>query len=109
MQPLTPRKSRLVNRSVIAAARRTSIRLEPEFWHALDQISEREKVDRNELIRRVENAAPEGVRTSAVRVFVLEYFRDRERAAEHRAALPAIGLPVTTNGANPHDSERRLD
>jgi len=28
-------------------------RLEPEFWNALDQISKREKMSRDELIRRI--------------------------------------------------------
>ena len=109
MQPLTTRKSRLVNRNVVAGSGRTSMRLEPELWDALDQISEREKMDRSELIRRVEGAAPAAVRTSAVRVFILEYFRDRERAATLPAKRLSIRSPVVTNGANPHDSVRWLD
>jgi len=69
------KRSRLVNRNVIGTRCRTSIRLEPEFWRALDQICERECVDRKELVRRIEDAATESPRTSAVRVFILEYFR----------------------------------
>jgi len=55
---------------------------EPEFWEALDEISYVEKVDRNELIRRLESAAPETRRTSAVRVFVLQHIRNRCLALE---------------------------
>ena len=79
-------KSRLVNRNVRTAQLRTSIRLEPEFWEALDEISYIEKVDRNELVRRIESAAPETQRTSAVRVFVLQHFRDRCFASDRRTA-----------------------
>jgi predicted DNA-binding ribbon-helix-helix protein len=68
------RKSRLINRNVRGPQCRTSIRLEPEFWAALDDICKREQLGRNELVRRVESAAPEARRTSAVRVFILQYF-----------------------------------
>jgi predicted DNA-binding ribbon-helix-helix protein len=73
--------SRLVNRNVIAGRGRTSMRLEPEFWSALAEICQRERVRIGTLIRRIETEAGdeaqvgEGGRTSAVRVFVLQYFR----------------------------------
>jgi predicted DNA-binding ribbon-helix-helix protein len=68
-------ESRLVNRNVIAARGRTSMRLEPELWDALTEISRREGVRVGELVRRVEARGHAGGRTSAVRVFILEYFR----------------------------------
>lgn len=72
-------QSRLVNRNVRTTRLRTSIRLEPEFWGALDEICYIEKVDRNELVRRIESAAPDTPRTSAVRVFILQHLRNRDR------------------------------
>jgi predicted DNA-binding ribbon-helix-helix protein len=93
VKPAPPRKSRLVNQNVMTAARRTSMRLEPEFWQALNQIAEREGVSRNELIRSVEGAAPTVIRTSAVRVFILEYFIGRDRVLADRPAQLAGHLP----------------
>lgn len=58
------------------------MRLEPEFWSALAEICQREHVRIGTLIRRIEAGAGEdaqvgdGGRTSAVRVFVLQYFRE---------------------------------
>jgi predicted DNA-binding ribbon-helix-helix protein len=109
VQPPTSRKSRLVNRNVVTAARRTSMRLEPEFWQALNQIAERERLSCHELIRRVDNAAPTAVRTSAVRVFILEYFRGRDCVSADRPAPLAIKVQVAAGSANPHHNERWVD
>ncbi len=67
--------SRLVNRNVVAGRGRTSMRLEPELWDALYEICQREQVPIGEIVRRVEARGDPGGRTSAVRVFVMQYFR----------------------------------
>jgi predicted DNA-binding ribbon-helix-helix protein len=73
--------SRLVNRNVVAERGRTSMRLEPELWDALGEICEREGQDMSALVRQVEAAGHAGGRTSAIRVFILNYFR--AAATEH--------------------------
>ena len=78
--------SRLVNRNVIAGGGRTSMRLEPELWEALIEICQREGRDVHALIRAVDAARHAGGRTSAVRVFVLSYFRAAATEAGHAAA-----------------------
>lgn len=78
--------SRLINRNVVAGRGRTSMRLEPELWEALLEICEREGHDMSTLVRRVEQNGHSGGRTSAVRVFVLSYFRDAANEAGHIAA-----------------------
>ena len=67
--------SRLVNRNITAGAGRTSMRLEPEMWDALREVCLREGIELRDLIRKVERTATPGGRTSAVRVYVLSYFR----------------------------------
>jgi predicted DNA-binding ribbon-helix-helix protein len=67
--------SRLVNRNIIAGRGRTSMRLEPELWDALRQICDRERLGVGDLIRTIEQRGHAGGRTSAVRVYILEYFR----------------------------------
>jgi predicted DNA-binding ribbon-helix-helix protein len=81
--------SRLINRNVVASRGRTSMRLEPELWDALLEICERESADMSTLVRQVEQTGHEGGRTSAVRVFVLRYFR--EAATEHGHGLAGHG------------------
>ena len=78
--------SRLVNRNVVAGSGRTSMRLEPELWDALLEICHRENQDLHGLIRRVDELRNEGGRTSAVRVFLLQYFRAAATEAGHAAA-----------------------
>jgi predicted DNA-binding ribbon-helix-helix protein len=78
--------TRLVNRNVMAGGGRTSMRLEPELWDALTEICRREGRDIHDLIRGVDSARAQGGRTSAVRVFVLQYFRAAATEAGHAAA-----------------------
>jgi predicted DNA-binding ribbon-helix-helix protein len=51
------------------------MRLEPEIWDALREICLREGLELRDLIQRVEPGPGDGGRTSAVRVYVLQYFR----------------------------------
>ena len=83
--------SRLINRNVVAERGRTSMRLEPELWEALLEICEREGKDMSTLVREVEQTHHEGGRTSAVRVYVLSYFRDATTEAGHLAAGHGAG------------------
>ena len=78
--------SRLVNRNVVAERGRTSMRLEPELWEALLEICGREGEDMSSLVRKVEQHGHAGGRTSAVRVFVMSYFRDAATELGHTAA-----------------------
>lgn len=78
--------SRLVNRNVVAERGRTSMRLEPELWDALIEICEREGQDMSALVRQVEAAGHAGGRTSAVRVFILNYFRNAATEIGHAGA-----------------------
>ncbi len=78
--------SRLINRNVVAGRGRTSMRLEPELWDALLEICEREGHDMSTLVRKVEEAGHSGGRTSAVRVYILDYYRAAANEAGHGAA-----------------------
>lgn len=78
--------SRLINRNVVAGRGRTSMRLEPELWDALSEICEREAQDMSTLVRQVEAAGHVGGRTSAVRVFIMNYFRAAATEVGHAAA-----------------------
>jgi predicted DNA-binding ribbon-helix-helix protein len=78
--------SRLINRNVVAERGRTSMRLEPELWDALAEICARERQDISRLVRQIEAIGHSGGRTSAVRVFVLKYFREAAIEAGHEAA-----------------------
>jgi predicted DNA-binding ribbon-helix-helix protein len=78
--------SRLVNRNVVARLGRTSMRLEPELWSALDEPCRREGLTLAGLVQRIEAASHLGGRTSAVRVYALSYFRAAATELGHRDA-----------------------
>ena len=75
----------MINRNVVAERGRTSMRLEPELWDALPEICQRERQDISRLVRQIEAIGHSGGRTSAVRVFVLQYFRAAAIEAGHEA------------------------
>ena len=78
--------SRLVNRNVTSTSGRTSMRLEPELWAALEEICHREGMTLADLVKSIEHRTRPGGRTSAVRVFVLTYFRNAGNEDGHRRA-----------------------
>ncbi len=95
--------SRLVNRNVTAARGRTSMRLEPELWEALEEICLREGLSLGEIVRRIEGTNDPGGRTSAVRVFVLRYFRDAATGEGHaNAGHGAIAPSRASSMSQPH-------
>ena len=66
-----------VLRSVNVGTGRTTVRLEPEFWAALEDMARRQGVTLARLIQDTDG--PDG-RTGALRVRALVYFRDRTTA-----------------------------
>ncbi len=79
-------ESTLVNRNITAAGKRTSMRLEPELWSGLQEICRRERSDLSALVRRIHAESGRSGRTSAVRVYVLRYFRAAATDEGHRSA-----------------------
>ena len=89
-QSVTLIMSRLSIRTVSVEAGRTTMRLEPEIWSALDEICRRERLSLSQLVRRVD---VQGRRTSSVRIYTLPYFRVAATEEGHQRAghgsLPA--------------------
>ena len=91
-------RSTLVNRNIVAERGRTSMRLEPELWDALSEICRRERTSPSELCRRIERAGIPGGRTSAIRVYILRYFRAATTEAGHEAAGHGVKPAGSGNG-----------
>ena len=68
--------SRPVKRSFTIAGHRTSISLETEFWEALKAVAVAEHIAVAKLIARIDGSRGAGGLSSAVRVWVLNYFRE---------------------------------
>ena len=60
--------------------RRTSVRLEPEMWEALYEVAALENCSIHDLCGAVDDMrAPAASFTGALRVFLMEYFRNAAR------------------------------
>lgn len=72
----------LVGRNVRIGGRRTSVRLEPEMWDALHEVAVLEGCSIHDLCSAVEDLRnPAASFTGALRVFLMEYFRNAAHAS----------------------------
>lgn len=78
--------STLVNRNVTVNGHRTSMRLEPSMWDALDEICRREAATIHKLCSMIDSIRVQSTLTAAMRVFIVTYFRAAENAATHETA-----------------------
>ncbi len=69
-----------VKRSFSIAGHKTSISLEAPFWAALREVAATERVSMAELVRRIDGGRGGANLSSAVRVWLLAYFRARGEA-----------------------------
>lgn len=69
-------KSTLVSKNVTILGRRTSVRLEPEMWNAIKDISRRENCSIHDICSLINlRKNPLTSLTAAIRVFLMLYYR----------------------------------
>jgi len=79
-------------RNVTISGQRTSVRLEPMMWDALDEICRIEKMSRNQVCTLVkERHAPGSTLTAAIRVFIVAYFWEAARNGSQTVPWPETG------------------
>ncbi len=90
-----PSKGSLINRNIVVDGRRTSIRLEAEMWNDLRDICKREGKTLHELCTLVDNFKPaERSLTSAIRVFLITYYRSAATEDGHFKAGHGAGYQI---------------
>jgi predicted DNA-binding ribbon-helix-helix protein len=70
-------KSPIVKRSILLAGRKSSVSLEDEFWTTLKEIAGDRHVTMSELVSGIDKQRQHGNLSSALRLFVLEYYRGK--------------------------------
>ena len=78
-------KSPVVKRSIVVAGHKTSVSLEEAFWNGMKEISGLRNMTLSELVGEIDSNRQQGNLSSAIRLFVLDYFRTR--------AVPAAPPP----------------
>ena len=69
--------SLVVKRSVVIAARKTSISLEDAFWNSLREIARMRKETLSQLVASIDANRKAANLSSVIRVFVLEFYRSQ--------------------------------
>ena len=69
-------RSAIVKRSVVIAGQKTSVSLEDSFWIALKEVARAQEMPLCELITGIDAQRSEGNLSSAIRLFVLNHFRE---------------------------------
>ena len=76
------------NRSIVLAGHRTGISLEDEFWEGLKEIAQERHMTPSELISAINADRPNANLSSAIRLFVLDFYR--EQVSYHQGRVPII-------------------
>ena len=83
-------KSPVVKRSIVIAGHKTSVSLEDAFWKGLKEIAGTRDMTLSELVAFIDSERQHGNLSSAIRLFVLDHYRNqigepKERAQRARA------------------------
>ena len=70
-------KSPVVKRSIVVAGHKTSVSLEDAFWKALKEIAVSREMTLSDVVASIDTDRRQGNLSSAIRIFVLDYFRSR--------------------------------
>jgi predicted DNA-binding ribbon-helix-helix protein len=95
-------ESSVAKRSVVMAGHKTSVSLEDTFWKTLKEIADRRHLTLSALVAAIDSERQRGNLSSAIRLFVLDYYRDRISEYENREATREILGNVTVPIAPKH-------
>ena len=91
------KKSRIVKRSIVIAGHKTSISLEEDFWQALKEIAARRNIRLSELVTSIDAERVHTNLSSAIRLFVLSFYRLELEAT--RARRPPRREPTASSAS----------
>jgi predicted DNA-binding ribbon-helix-helix protein len=74
-------KSLIVKRSIIVAGHKTSVSLEDAFWKAVKEIATVHGTTVSNLVSSIDSRREHGNLSSAIRLYVLDFYRDRTNKA----------------------------
>lgn len=87
-------KSPVVKRSIVIAGHKTSVSLEDAFWTGLKEIAAKRDLTLSDMVATIDQDRRHGNLSSAIRLFVLDYYRGGGQAAVHGDTKPAVMNPL---------------
>ena len=88
-------KSPVVKRSIVRAGHKTSVSLEDEFWNALKDIAGDRHVTLSGLVGGIDAQRQHGNLSSALRLFVLDFYRGNAAEKLRHETLGEDSTPPT--------------
>jgi len=79
-------KSPVAKRSIVVAGHKTSVSLEDAFWTSLKEIAGRRDLTLSDLVAAIDSQRDHGNLSSAIRLFVLEFYRHQQSEQQEDAA-----------------------
>jgi predicted DNA-binding ribbon-helix-helix protein len=70
-------QTEILKRSIVIAHHKTSVSLEDQFWNGLKEIADARHQTLSGMVTTIKMAHEQGNLSSAIRQFVLAYYRDR--------------------------------
>ena len=83
-------KSSVVKRSIVVVGHKTSVSLEDAFWKELREIATERDMTLSELVAAIDAARQHGNLSSAIRLFVLDFYRGQISEHEKRSITREI-------------------
>jgi predicted DNA-binding ribbon-helix-helix protein len=83
-------KSRVVKRSIVIAGHKTSVSLEDGFWTSLKEIAGERQMTLSDLVASIDTDRQYGNLSSAIRLFVLDFYREASGKDGRDGARDAI-------------------
>lgn len=93
-------KSGILKRSVVIGGHKTSVSLEQSFWDALKAIANERHMSVANLVHEVDERRVAPNLSSAVRVYVLEYYK---------ATAAHVAGPLTKGSLNGHPDDQQRE
>jgi predicted DNA-binding ribbon-helix-helix protein len=75
-------KSSIAKRSIVINDKKTSVSLEDEFWNALKEIAGKRAIHISDLVAAIDEQRGRANLSSALRLFVLDYYQGRRSDAQ---------------------------
>ena len=70
-------KSLVVKRSIVVSGHKTSVSLEDAFWTGIKEIASGRNITLSDLVTAVDSERQQGNLSSAIRLFVLDFYRSQ--------------------------------
>jgi predicted DNA-binding ribbon-helix-helix protein len=84
--------SSLVIHNVVVGRHRTSVRLEPVMWDALQDIAHRHRVTLHSLVTDIDRERTASSLTAAIRVYIVDFYRTAASIAGQSQAVRPSAL-----------------